>query len=140
MGIALKLYQNEQSNAKYQAMLILAAIHSSPADMDLAAQICAKMKVKNDAKKMGMDEFANIDIPKKPSFEIEDGRVFDFENDGEMEMRKKRQAYQRKRGKVANKLRAKYKQNPSLFKEPIDWKSDKNEKGSKGKEEEKNNN
>merc|ERR1712048_1201769 len=79
-----------------------------------------------------MDEFAlNECLENIPKNENE--RVFDFEIDEEMEMRKKRQANQRKRGKIANKLRAKYKENPSLFKEPIDWKSDQNEKRRKDK-------
>merc|ERR1712190_380792 len=128
--IALKLHQNDPNNAKYQAMLICAAIHSSPADMDLAKQICAKMEIG----KAGMDEFAlNECLENIPKDENE--RVFDFEIDEEMETRKKRQANQRKRGKIGNKLRAKYKDNPSLFKEPIDWKTDKNEKRAKEQKE-----
>merc|ERR1712176_23718 len=50
-------------------------------------------------------------------------QMFDFEINEENEALRRTKLNQRKRAKIANKLRAKYKENPSLFKEPIDWKT-----------------
>merc|ERR1711933_685411 len=80
------------------------------------------------------DEYAlNECLVKVPNTSSE--QMFDFEINEENEALRRTKLNQRKRAKIANKLRAKYKENPSLFKEPIDWKTSSNEKRSKDREE-----
>ena len=123
--VALRLHQMDESNDCYQAMLILAAIHCS--DTDLAKRIWSKIEGIAECDERALSEcLATVPNPSG-------NEVFEFVIDEKVEALKKRKLNQRKRAKIANKLRAKYRENPSSFKEPIQWKSSKSEKRKESK-------
>lgn len=118
--VALKLYETNKNNESYKAMLLMAAVHCK--DTDLAKRMDSNIKMSKECDENKLNECLR-NVPN-----VSGDEKFGFEINEENEALRKTKLNQRKRAKIATKLRAKYKENPKLFKEPIDWTSKKNEK------------
>merc|ERR1712154_601917 len=103
----------DKTNKCYQAMLVLAAIHS--ADMELAENVSSEIKLNAEYEQFDVNELVE-NIPN-----IQENKAFEFEINAETESLRKRKLYQRKRAKNAEKLRKKNKEFPELYKDPINW-------------------
>merc|ERR1712129_50662 len=111
--IALRLYESDKDNECYKAMLLLAAVHCK--DMNLAKKMSSDIGMNGVCDEYALKECL-VEIPNTSKNEL-----FDFEINEENEALRRTKLNQRKRAKVAGRLRAKYKENPLLFKEPINW-------------------
>jgi len=128
---ASKLCAVDGSNQRYKALLLLAAVHDG--DFDLAEKLSSEIHVDAaEVESVSVDDLL-AEIPNP----MQSDKPMRFAISEEMELQRKRAANRRRRQRKAAKLRAKYKEHPELFKEPVDWKNDKKEDRKKGKEEEK---